>query len=114
VDHGSSLSAIMPAWMASFKGRRPEQYLRFARRVMDVDPAGRTDSQVIDEGIAKFRDFLKGIGVPVSLSEVNITEDDLDAIADGVVRVSFGPDGNLACNPPVSRDDLMGVLRAAI
>lgn len=114
VSHGSSLSVIMPSWMESFKDRRPEQYLRLALRVMDIDPAGKADRQVIDEGVAAFRQFLEAIGMPVRLSQVGITAGDLEAIADGVVRVSFGADGNLACNPPVSRDDLMGVLRKAL
>jgi len=114
VSHGASLSVVMPAWMESFKGRRGDQYLRFAKRVMDVEPAGKSDQQIIDEGVAAFRDFLKTIGVPTTLGEVGITEDDLEQIADGVVRVSFGPDGNLACNPPVSRDDLIGVLKKAL
>jgi len=114
VDHGSSLSVLMPAWMESFKGRRPAQYARFATRVMDVDPAGKTDAEVIDEGVAKFREFLVGLGVPVSLSAVNVTKDDLAEIVAGVVRVSFGADGELKCNPPVSREDLLGVLTQAL
>jgi len=114
VSHGESLSVVMPAWMESFKDRRADQYLRFAKRVMDVETADKTDLQIIDEGVAAFRDFLETIGVPTTLGQVGITEDDLDQIADGVVRVSFGPDGNLACNPPVSRDDLLDVLKQAL
>jgi len=114
VSHGASLSVVMPAWMESFKDRRPDQYLRFAKRVMDVETADKTDQEIIDEGVAKFRDFLKTIGVPTTLGEVGVTEDDLEEIVNGVVRVSFGPDGNLSCNPPVSRDDLLGVLKRAL
>ncbi|MDP6545134.1 MAG: iron-containing alcohol dehydrogenase [Phycisphaerae bacterium] len=114
VNHGASLSIIMAAWMETFKDRRGEQYLRFARRVMDVDPAGKSDQEIIDEGVAKFRGFLEAIGAPTHLGEVNVTEDDLAEIIDGVARVSFGADGQLACNPPVSRDDLLDVLRKAL
>nr|MBC8373828.1 iron-containing alcohol dehydrogenase [Planctomycetota bacterium] len=114
VNHGASLSIIMPAWMETFKDRRGEQYLRFARRVMDVDPAGKSDQEIIDEGVAKFREFLEAIGAPTRLGEVDVTEDDLADIIDGVARVSFGADGQLACNPPVSREDLLAVLRKAL
>jgi len=114
VNHGASLSIIMPAWMETFNTRRPEQYLRFARRVMDVDPAGKSDRETIDEGVAKFRKFLETIGAPTTLDQVNVNQDDLAEIVDGVVRVSFGPDGLLACNPPVSREDLLTVLRKAL
>ncbi|MDP7286441.1 MAG: iron-containing alcohol dehydrogenase [Phycisphaerae bacterium] len=114
VNHGASLSIIMPAWMETFKTRRPEQYLRFARRVMDVDPVSKSDQEIIDEGVAKFREFLDGIGAPTSLGAVDVAEDDLEEIINGVSRVSFGADGQLACNPPVSRDDLLAVLRKAL
>ena len=114
VNHGASLSIIMPAWMETFKTRRPEQYLRFAKRVMDVDPTGKSEQEIIDEGVAKFHGFLDCIGAPTSLGEVNVAEDDLAEIIEGVARVSFGPDGQLACNPPVSRDDLLAVLRKAL
>jgi len=39
---------------------------------------------------------------------------DLAEIVNGVARVSFGPDGQLACNPPVTRADLLTVLRKAL
>ena len=114
VNHGASLSIIMPAWMETFKDRRPEQYLRFAKRVMNVHPPGKLKREIIDEGLGRFRAFLNGIGAPTSLDAVNITEDDLPEIINGVARVSFGADGQLACNPPVSRDDLLAVLRKAL
>ena len=114
VNHGASLSIIMPAWMETFKNRRPEQYLRFATRVMDVDPVGKSEQETIDQGVAKFREFLVAIGAPTRLGQVNVAEDDLEEIIDGVARVSFGADGQLACNPPVSREDLLAVLTAAL
>ena len=114
LSHGESLSVMMPAWMACFSSRRTDQYLRFARRVMDVDPAGKSDPQVIAEGVAKFRDRLAGMGAPVSLATFGVAEADLEAIVDGVARASFGPDGQLACNPPVTREDLIGVLAKAL
>lgn len=114
IDHGASLSIIMPAWMETFKDRRPEQYLRFAQRVVDIDPRGKSDQEIIDAGIAAFRKFLEGIGVPTRLGQGHVTEDDLAEIINGVARVSFGSDGQLACNPPVTRKDLLDVLRRAL
>ncbi len=114
ISHGASLAIIMPAWMETFKDRRPEQYLRFAQRGMDVDPSAKSDREIIDAGIAGFRKFLTGIGVPTSLGQAHVTESDLAEIINGVARVSFGPDGQLACNPPVTRTDLLAVLRRAL
>jgi len=114
VAHGASLSILMPAWMKAFASRKPDQYYRFALNVMQVNPQGLKKEKVIEEGILQFENFLKKIRVPVSLSEVQITQSDLQQIVEGVVKVSFGEDGLLACNPPVSREDIMQVLKLAL
>jgi len=82
--------------------------------VMDVDSAGKTDEDVIAEGIDRFVAFLDRIGVPTRLGQVGIAESDLQGVLDGAVKVSFGADGNLNCNPIMTRDDVMGVLTAAL
>lgn len=113
VQHGASLAILMPAWMEYMHSRRPERYYRFATNVMQVSVEGKSDEAVIMEGISRFRTFLQGIGVPLSLREANITEEDLPHIVAGVVRVSFGSDGMLKCIPPVSSNDIMEVLKIA-
>ncbi len=114
VAHGASLAILMPAWMGEFKTRKPKQYYRFATNVMQVSTEGKSEAEVIDEGIAAFKSLLTKIGAPTSMSEAGITAEDLEAIRDGVVKVSFGSDGYLSCNPPVSKEDVMNVLKAAL
>lgn len=113
VPHGASLAILMPAWMQYLCGRKPEKYFRFAVNVMQISTAGKSENEVITEGIVAFKAFLKRIGVPLTLREMNITEDDLSLICDHVVKVSFGADGMLVCNPPVSREDVLEVLKMA-
>lgn len=113
VSHGASLSILMPAWMSYMSSKRPKQYYRFAKNVMQVDTSGKSEKEVIAEGIRKFWEFLRNIGAPVSLHEMNISRDDIPAIADGVVKVSFGQDGMLKCIPPVSKEDVINILNAA-
>ncbi|MFR9602716.1 MAG: iron-containing alcohol dehydrogenase [Rikenellaceae bacterium] len=114
VAHGASLAILMPYWMELFAERKPKPYLRFARNVMQVEESGKSDQEIIGEGIARFKKFLSDIGAPTSMSSVGITCDDLEAIRDGVVKVSFGPDGYLSCNPPVSKEDVMKLLKLAL
>lgn len=113
VQHGASLAVLMPAWMEHMSKRRPDCYFRFARNVMQILPDGKSKEEVIAAGIEAFRQFLGGIGLTLSLREMGIGEGDLAAIADDVVKISFGEDGLMKCNPPVSRDDVMAVLRLA-
>jgi len=114
VNHGTSLALVMPAWMESFKALKPERYEAFARNVMQIDPRDKTREQVIDEGLAAFRAFIDNVGVPTRLSQVGVTEADLPAIVADVRKVSFGADGMLACNPPVSADKLLEILKRAL
>jgi len=114
VPHGASLSILMPSWMEAFSSRKPDQYFRFAKNVMRVNTEGKTQNEVIAEGIKAFKEFLQKISVPVSLNEANIGQSDLPLILDGVVKVSFGNDGVLACNPPLSKEDVMQVLTLAL
>lgn len=114
VQHGASLAILMPAWMEYMCSRRPERYYRFAKNVMQVNVEGKSSEEVIKEGISKFKNFLSGINVPQTLREVNISEEDLPLIVDGVVKVSFGNDGMLKCIPLVSREDIMEVLKIAL
>lgn len=114
VPHGASLAILMPAWMEYMYPRRMEQYHRFARNVMLIPDGGKTEEETVREGIAAFRGFLKRIGTPLSLSEMNIPETGIPRIVENVVKVSFGNDGFLACHPPVSKEDIKNVLYQAL
>ncbi len=114
VPHGASLSILMPAWMEVLSDKKKNQYYRFATNVMQVNTLDKTQEQVIKEGITLFTEFLKRIGVPTSLGEMKIAKENLPGILDGVVKVSFGNDGVLACNPPLSKEDIMCVLETAL
>jgi len=110
IEHGASLSVLMTSWMRCFSSRRKTRYLAFAKNVMKISPIGKTDEQIIEEGIDSFDAFLKEIGVPTTLKEIGVKESDLDTIVEGVKEVSFGEDGMLNCIPPVSADDIKRML----
>lgn len=114
ISHGASLTSLMVHWMTYNSVRRPEPYLRFAKRVMDVDAAGKLDADVIAQGIAKFSGFLKSINVPTTISELGVKVSDFDKIISTVKEVSFGADGQLACDPMMSEDDIREVLKLAL
>ena len=114
IPHGASLSILMPAWMTVMHTRRMNRYYRFATRVMEINPSGKSEKRVVIEGIEAFRVFLKKIGAPVSFREMRVTDPDIDRIVENVVKVSFNAEGYLTCNPPVSREDIAEVLKKAL
>lgn len=114
INHGASLSLIMPSWMDYFKGIKPERYFKFAVNVMGIDPVNKSKESVIEEGLAAFRAFLNESGVPLSLEAQGVTKADIPAIVEGVRAVSFGADDMLSCNPPVSANDITAILEGAL
>lgn len=88
--HGMTLASvslpyyryIMPYGLAKFR--------RFAVNVWDVDPAGKTDVQIAEEGLQAMEDWMRELGLVMSLSELGATEDMLEGIADGVLVMTGG------------------------
>ena len=113
VAHGSSLTALMPAWMESFWERRERRYYDFATRVMDIPEDLNNKKAVILKGISKFRDFLAEIGTPVTLAELNIRTSDIPHIVSGVEKVSFNSEGVLSCIPDLTKADIEMMLHNA-
>jgi alcohol dehydrogenase YqhD (iron-dependent ADH family) len=66
------------------------------------------------EAIDRFEGFLKSIGVPTRLSDASVSADEIDALTDNVVKISFGGDGKLQSRPSVDRDDVRRVYELAL
>lgn len=76
VTHGAGLAVIFPAWltyMASHNVRKVEQW---ARRVWDVEPSADVTAVAL-EGVKRFKQFLKSIGMPVTFAGLGIDSPDI-------------------------------------
>ena len=58
-------------------------FARFAVNVMEVDPEGKTQLETAKEGIAKLREFIKCLELPMTFSEagIEVTEETASAVA---------------------------------
>ena len=68
VAHGAGLAVIHPAWMRHLCRKNPEKFVQFARRIFDIDPAGR-DS--MDTGLAGINALSRAFcawGLPATLN----------------------------------------------
>jgi alcohol dehydrogenase YqhD (iron-dependent ADH family) len=93
--HGSTLAIITPAWMKYVYKRDLPKYAEFATRVMGV-PADFYDLETTAlRGIEALEQFIKEIGLPTRLSDIGVTEDSFEALADhatldiGVERIGM-------------------------
>lgn len=112
IPHGAGLAVVHPHWMKYVYTSRPEATARFARwavNVWGVDPTGKSEREVAEEGIERYVDFLRLIGAPLTLPEVGIPSDSatLDKLADhaGEVGGSYRH---------ITRDDARAILASCV
>lgn len=78
IDHGRTLSVLMPSIMQVKREGKKEKLMQYAKRVWNIS-TGSSD-QVIDQVIQKTRDFFESIGIPTRLRDYQVTEKDIPAI----------------------------------
>lgn len=88
--HGMTLAAvslpyyryIMPYGLAKFK--------RFAMNVWEVETEGKTDQQIAEEGLSQMECWMKELGLVMNLSELEVSEDMIEGIADVTLFMNGG------------------------
>lgn len=79
--HGAGLAVIMPAWLQyTFRMTDMSRHLKFAAEVWDVEPDFAHPEDTVLEGIRRFRAWLRQIGMPITLSELGIKEENIKDI----------------------------------
>lgn len=80
VAHGAGLAALWPAWAMVAYPNAMEHFKRLSYEVLDISPTDSLKND-IENGIQKLKEFFKELGMPTSLKELNITENDLPKLA---------------------------------
>ena len=109
IPHGGGLAILFPHWMRYNMHHDLARFKRLAVKVFNVDPTGKSDEQVAEEGIAALRTFWDSIGAPSRLADYDIDDSKLELMADKAVR--FGAFGNFA---KLEKEDVMEIYRRAL
>ena len=88
--HGMTLSAVSLPYYRYIMPYGLKKFKRFAEEVWGICSEGKTDEQVANEGLAAMEEWMKKIGVALSLSELGATEDMIDGIAEGTIILAGG------------------------
>lgn len=105
ITHGAGLAVIFPAWMRHVWESHPERFLTFGAEVFGIEPVdpAMDDLSAIDEEVTperavhdaieatidELQDFFMSMGMPSTLGELGIAEDDIDQMICGL-RVNRG------------------------
>ena len=105
--HGMTLAAvslpyyryILPYGLAKFK--------RFAVNVWDVDPEGKDDRQVAEEGLAAMENWMKELGLVMNIRELGADE----AMIEGIADVTLAMPGGYKV---LDREEIVQILRESL
>ena len=76
IPHGGGLS-LFPNWMTYCLDANVTRFRQLATNVFDVDPAGKTDRAIAEEGIHALRALWTSIGAPSRLADYEIDDSQL-------------------------------------
>lgn len=80
--HGMTLSAVSMAYYRRILPYGLDKFRRFAINVWNVETEGKTDTEIVEAGLTAMEDWMKEIGVVMKISDLGVTEDMLEDIAD--------------------------------
>ena len=84
-NHGLGLAVLHPAYYRHICEKGAVKFARFATRVWDIDPAGKTEIELAHAGVEALADFICELGLPTTMRELGVTgETPLKEIADSV------------------------------
>lgn len=77
VAHGAGLAVMFPAWMKYVMHHDVMRFAQFAVRVWGCEMNFQNPEQTALEGILRYENFLRSIGMPVRFSEIGARAEDI-------------------------------------
>lgn len=84
--HGAGLAVISPAWMKFVYKHDVMRFAQFAVRVWGCEMDFADPEKTALEGISRWEQFLKSIGMPTSFSEVGAKEEDIPMMVEHLAK----------------------------
>ncbi|MDR3207630.1 MAG: iron-containing alcohol dehydrogenase [Oscillospiraceae bacterium] len=90
VAHGGGLAVLTPSWMRYVYKENVGMFVQFAVNVMGVEGSYREPDAIVEEGIARLQAFFRRLGLPTTLRELGIGEENLELMAKKATEVAYG------------------------
>jgi alcohol dehydrogenase len=110
IPHGGGLAIIFPNWIRYNLDVTTPKMKQLAIRVFGVDPTGKTDRQIAEEGIDRLRSFWNSIGAPNRLADYDIDDSKLEIMAEKAV----GAAGKVGRFKELTKQDVYEILKMAL
>lgn len=104
--HGMTLAAVSMPYYRYILPFGTAKFARYAQNVWNVNPEGKTETQIAYEGFAAMEAWMKHIGLIMNITELGATKEMLD----GMVKSTLIMDGGYKV---MNKDDIRAVLKAS-
>ncbi|WP_432647029.1 iron-containing alcohol dehydrogenase [Mitsuokella sp.] len=88
--HGMTLAAMSLPYYRYIMDAGLPKFVRFAKTVWNVDPAGKMDETIAKEGLTRMEDWMKELGLVLHLKDLGATEAMLDDLVNGTLILDGG------------------------
>ena len=105
--HGMTLSAVSLPYYRHIMPYGLKKFVRFAQNVWGVDPAGKTDEEVANEGLAALEGWMRELGLAMNITELGADEGMIEAIADSTLIMQGG-------YRVLTRDEVVKILKESL
>lgn len=105
--HGMTLAAVSIPYYRHILPYGLEKFKRFAVNVWDVDPEGKSDEETAHEGLDAMENWMRELGLVMSLSELGADESMIEGIAEGTLIMDGG-------YKKLTRDEIIKILKESL
>ena len=105
--HGMTLAAVSMAYYRHILPYGLAKFRRYAVNVWGVDPAGKTEQAVAEEGLAAMEAWMRSLGLVMNLTDLGVKED----MIDGLVKSTLVMEGGYKVLTP---EEIAQIFRASL
>ena len=105
--HGMTLSAVSLPYYRYILPYGLAKFARYAVNVWGVNPAGKTEEQVANEGLDAMEAWMKKLGLVMNISELGATEEMLN----GITKSTLVMDGGYKV---LTSEEIYNILKASL
>ena len=105
--HGMTLAAVSLPYYRRICPYGLKKFARFAREVWGIDPAGKTDAELAEAGLAAMEAWMKELGLTLHIGELGATEEMIEGIADATILLKGG-------YKALTRDEVIEILKESL
>ena len=110
ITHGAGLAVMFPAWMEFVYSENPARFAHYGREVFGLAPTGDADADALS-AIDETRSFFASLGMPTTLDELDVEEDDIEKLIPTLKENKGEPFGSFK---KLTMDDAREIYRIAL